>query len=407
MIEIENNNLKNIFFKHSLIMRFIPGFNYDGTLIFFHHDADINELKKIIQDDNNMPTLNDEQFIYVDNIHILNEMFARYKQSLSKDSIVISCQPNNLLRSFNGTQAPCYQTWMDLDLTNDSLGTRYCSRCEKTIYSATTYEKVINCIQNEHPVALINTSLTEIYKKEIERLDALNNSNNVEDDLYGDEVDEDELQDDLLSIDYDDLDENNELNFSGNDCKDNTTIDCEDSPPLSTPEIIDPPTCERIERYLCGPINWKIINKINYLLASDTKKMDFVDIMIHPKGYLCVRRGAIETIFGFEYRIPIKDINLPITTTSYIDEDNNENNSTGIIISTKSDENVIQIVQFVHEKKPDTDLGYSSGLCNKLGIQMTDIEKAHEVAELLNTLIDNMTNNPTLTFAKFPPYWED
>ena len=167
--------------------------------------------------------------------------------------------------------------------------------------------------------------------------------------------------------------------------------------------VNEPPTCETREQYLIGPISWKLINRINYLIASDTEKEDFVDVMLHPKGYLCIRRASQETIFGFEFRIQIDDIQLPIKLI----EASDEQGMSSIVIAVKGNNNAVQITQFVHEKTPDTDLGYSSGLTNGVGIQVTDITKAREVKELLNTLIEKLVNNPTLVYALLPSYWQD
>ena len=165
----------------------------------------------------------------------------------------------------------------------------------------------------------------------------------------------------------------------------------------------EPPTCKTREKYLIGPISWKLLNQINYLLATDKEKEDFIDVMLHPKGYLCVRRAAQETIFGFEFRIPIDNIQLPIKLI----EPSNEHDTSNIVIAAKENNNVVQITQFVHEKTPDTDLGYSSGLSDGVGIQMTDVTKASEVVKLLNTLIDKLVNNPTRVYALLPSYWQD
>lgn len=172
---------------------------------------------------------------------------------------------------------------------------------------------------------------------------------------------------------------------------------------MNESNINEPPTCKTREKYLVGPISWKLINQINCLIASDTEKEDFVDVMLHPKGYLCIRRAAQETIFGFEFRIQIDDIQLPIKLI----EPSDEQGTSSIIIAVKDNNNVVQITQFVHEKTPDTDLGYSSGLSDGVGIQMTDVTKAKEVVNLLNTLIDKLVNNPTLVYALLPSYWKN
>ena len=171
---------------------------------------------------------------------------------------------------------------------------------------------------------------------------------------------------------------------------------------MNEPHINEPPTCKTREKYLIGPISWKLLNQINYLLATDKEKEDFVDVMLHPKGYLCIRRAAQETIFGFEFRVQIDDIQLPIKLI----ETSDGQKTSSIVIAVK-DNNVVQITQFVHEKTPDTDLGYSSGLSDGVGIQMTDITKAREVKNLLNTLIDKLVNNPTLVYALLPSFWQD
>ena len=100
---------------------------------------------------------------------------------------------------------------------------------------------------------------------------------------------------------------------------------------MNEPHINEPPTCKTREKYLIGPISWKLLNQINYLLATDKEKEDFIDVMLHPKGYLCVRRAAQETIFGFEFRIPIDNIQLPIKLI----EPSNEHDTSNIVIAAK------------------------------------------------------------------------
>ncbi|MCK4865200.1 MAG: hypothetical protein KAT06_07195 [Gammaproteobacteria bacterium] len=172
---------------------------------------------------------------------------------------------------------------------------------------------------------------------------------------------------------------------------------------MNESQMNEPPICETREKYLIGPISWKLFNQINYLLASDKEKEDFVDVMLHPKGYLCIRRAVQETVFGFEFRVHIDDIQLPIKLI----EASTKQNMSSIVIAVKENKNVVQITQFVHEKKPDTDLGYSSGSSDGIGIQMKDITKAKEVKNLLNTLINKLVNNPTLVYALLPFYWQD
>ena len=160
------------------------------------------------------------------------------------------------------------------------------------------------------------------------------------------------------------------------------------------------PVCDEREAFLHGPVTWKLLSKINSLLVSDINKPDFVELDIHPKGYVCIRRGAEETIFGFEFRIPLTDIHLPLET-QVGDE------YCGISIKTKGDEKIIQSIMFEFSDASGTDIGFSRGLSTSVGFVMSDAKTCREVSALLGELLQKLRNTPTLSFAELPSYWAD
>ena len=160
------------------------------------------------------------------------------------------------------------------------------------------------------------------------------------------------------------------------------------------------PVCDECEPVLHGPITWKLLSEINSLLVSDIDKPDFVEIGLHPKGYLCIRRGTEESIFGFEFRIPIADIHMPI-------EPQLGGEFCGISFSTEGDEKRIQSIQFEWSDASGTDIGFSRGLSMSVGLVMSNADSCRQVADLLNTLLEKLRNTPTQPFAELPSYWAD
>ena len=165
-------------------------------------------------------------------------------------------------------------------------------------------------------------------------------------------------------------------------------------------ETREPPTCKDVEKQFCGPIAWKLLNEINHLITLDMDKDDFHDVMIHPKGYLCIRRASTHATFGFEFRIPIKDIQRPAKLSF-----NKELNISSVFMTAKYNKKIVQVMQFVDEASAGTDLGYSSGLSDGVGVRMSDIRKAKMVLKLMNLLLDHLIDSPTLTYAGIPSFW--